>query len=123
MKQSKYYKQGFSFFLKNVNLLLYSFYYQYTRFCVIYIHSINNRAPQWETAISFISTQVTSKIFAVYFFLLFFVLVAKTAKTSLPALQMLDAPEALEATIYHDGHACAQRFTLLHAIERKRGDS
>lgn len=121
MKQSKYYKQGFSFFLENLNLLLYSFYYQ---FCVIYIHSINNRAPQWETGISFISTQVTSKIFAVYFLLLFsvFVLVAKTPKTSLPALQMLDAPEALEATVYHDGHACAQRFTLLHAIERKRGD-
>lgn len=47
----------------------------------------------------------------------------KNPKHPLPALQMLDAPEALEATVYHDGHACAQRFTLLHAIERKRGDS
>lgn len=40
---------------------------------------------------------------------------------SLPVLQMLDAPETLEATVYHDGHACAQCFTLLHTIERKEG--
>lgn len=39
----------------------------------------------------------------------------------LPALQVLDAPETLEATVYHDGHARAQRFTLLHAVERKKG--
>lgn len=37
----------------------------------------------------------------------------------LPALQMLNAPETLEATVHHDGHACAQCFTLLHAIEKE----
>lgn len=36
----------------------------------------------------------------------------------LPSLQMLDTPETLEATIYHNGHAGTQGFTLLHAVER-----
>ena len=30
---------------------------------------------------------------------------------------MLYAPEALEAAVHHDGHACAQGFTFLHAGE------
>jgi hypothetical protein len=34
-----------------------------------------------------------------------------------PAFQMLYAPEALEAAVHHDGHACAQGFTFLHAGE------
>ena len=38
----------------------------------------------------------------------------------LPALQMLNAPQALEATIHHDGHACAQRLTLLHTVRTKQ---
>lgn len=62
----------FFFFLENLSLLPYSFCYQYTQFYVIYIYSINNRAPQWETGISFISIQVTSKIFVGFFPLLWF---------------------------------------------------
>lgn len=86
---------------------------------VIHIYSINNRGALRETGISFISFQGASKI-------LFFPLHSTLGLTHslvkgrpLPALQMLDAPQTLEATVYHDGHACAQRFTLLHAGERQ----
>lgn len=56
-----------------------------------------------------------------YFFLKFYSWSNTQKKGPLPALQMLDAPKTLEATIYHDGHARTQCFTLFHTIERHRG--
>lgn len=38
---------------------------------------------------------------------------------SLPALQVLDAPQALELAVDHDGHPRAQGLALLHAAERR----
>lgn len=43
----------------------------------------------------------------------------KKPEGSLPALQMLDAPQTLETTVHHDGHAGAQCFTLLHTVEEQ----
>lgn len=36
---------------------------------------------------------------------------------------MLDAPETLEATVYHDGHPRAQCLTLLHTVWKEKGNS
>lgn len=62
-----------------------------------------------------IGFRTTSKLFFPLLFLFFF-----KERRLLPALQMLDTPETLEATVHHDGHAGAQGLALLHAEERKR---
>lgn len=43
-----------------------------------------------------------------------------TQPSLLPALQVLDAPETLEAAVDHDGHAGAQGLALLHAVEEEQ---
>lgn len=39
--------------------------------------------------------------------------------TPSPALKVLDAAQAFELSIHHDGHAWAERFTLLHTESRQ----
>ena len=40
--------------------------------------------------------------------------------SGLPVFQVLDAADAFEGSVDHDGQASAQRFTLLHAADGYR---